>query len=145
MTHPDSMVYDSSLKQYTNEKKLSRNVHFLGWRPDIRDCLQDIDIYVSTSYSESFPDAVREAMQVGKPVIVTNVGGTFELVKVGKSGFLFEPGDVYSLVGYLDQLIHDPKLRGSMGTEGKRIIEENFSTKVYVRNFENMALALRNL
>jgi glycosyltransferase involved in cell wall biosynthesis len=144
-THPDSMVYNSSLKQYTNEKKISRNVHFLGWRPDIRDLLQAIDIYVSTSYSESFPDAVREAMLVGKPVIVTNVGGTFELVKVGKSGFLFEPGDVHSLVEHLCRFIHDSKLRDSMGAEGKRIIEEKFSTKVYAQNFEDMVSALRNL
>jgi len=143
-THPDSMAYDSSLKQYTNEKKLSRNVHFLGWRSDIPDLLQAADIYVSTSYSESFPDAVREAMLVGKPVIVTNVGGTFELVKIGKSGFLFEPGDVHSFLEYLGRLIHDPKLRDSMGAEGKRIIEEKFSTKVYVRNFEDMVLTLRN-
>jgi len=143
-THPDSMAYNSSLKQYTNEKKLSRNVHFLGWRSDIPDLLQAADIYVSTSYSESFPDAVREAMLVGKPVIVTNVGGTFELVKIGKSGFLFEPGDVHSFLEYLGRLIHDPKLRDSMGAEGKRIIEEKFSTKVYVRNFEDMVLTLRN-
>jgi glycosyltransferase involved in cell wall biosynthesis len=144
-THPDSMSYDSSLKQYANKKKLSHNVHFLGWRPDIRDLMQVTDIYVSTSYSESFPDAVREAMLVGKPVVVTNVGGTFELVKVGKSGFLFEPGDVHSLIVYLGRLIHNPKLRDSMGAEGKRIIEENFSTKVYAQNFEDMVSALRNL
>jgi glycosyltransferase involved in cell wall biosynthesis len=139
-THPDSMAYDSSLKQYTNEKTLSRNVHFLGWRSDIRDLFQAMDIYVSTSYSESFPDAVREAMLVGKPVVVTNVGGTFELVKVSISGFLFEPGDVGSLVCYIDHLAHDPRLRNSMGEEGKLIIKQSFSTKVYARNFEKMIL-----
>jgi len=141
VTHPDSMVYDSSLKQYTNEKKLSRNVHFLGWRTDIRDLLQAVDIYVSTSYSESFPDAVREAMLAGKPVVVTNVGGTFELVKVGKSGFLFEPGDIRSFVHYIKQLIQNSRFREAMGTEGKLIIDQCFSTKVYARNFENMVLS----
>jgi glycosyltransferase involved in cell wall biosynthesis len=141
-THPDSMVYDSSLKQYTNEKKLSRNVHFLGLRHDMPDILQAIDIYVSASYTESFPVAVREAMLFGKPVVVTNVGGTFELVKVGVSGFLFEPGDIDSLVKYIKQLIQDPKLRKSMGQEGKLIINQHFSTKVYVQNFEEMVLNL---
>ena len=71
---------------------LNNLVHFIGWRSDIRDLYQQSDIYISTSYSESFPDAVREAMLFGKPVVVTNVGGTSELVKVGVSGFLFEPG-----------------------------------------------------
>jgi glycosyltransferase involved in cell wall biosynthesis len=141
-THPESMVYDSCLKQYTNEKKLSHNVHFLGWRTDIRDLFQAIDIYVSGSYSESFPVAVREAMLFVKPVVVTNVGGTFELVKVGVSGFLFEPGDIESLVQHIKQLIQNPKLRESMGKEGKLIIEKRFSTKVYANNFENMVLSI---
>lgn len=144
-THPDSVAYDASLKQSMNEKKLSRNVHFLGWRSDILNVLKAVDIYVSTSYSESLPDAVRDAMRVGKPVIVTNVGGTFELLEGGKSGFLFEPGDIDSLTGYLCRLIGDPELRNFMGTEGKHIIDERFSTKVYVQNFEDMVLKIRKL
>lgn len=140
LTHSDSTTYNSSLKQYTNENKLFHNVHFLGWRSDTRDLMQASDIYVSTSYSESFPDAVREAMLVGMPIIVTNVGGTAELVKVGKNGFLFEPGNVNSLIGYLGQLIPDHKLRASMGSEGKCIIAENFSTKIYAQHFEDMVL-----
>ena len=79
-------------------------------------------------------------MLFGKPVVVTNVGGTFELVKVGVSGFLFEPGDIESLVQYIKQLIQKPKLRESMGKEGKLIIEKHFSTKAYAKNFENMIL-----
>ena len=144
-THPDSIAYDARLKSYVSEKKLSRNVHFLGWRSDIPDILQAADIYVSSSYSESFPDSVREAMSASKPIVVTNVGGTFELVKEGRNGFLFEPGDIHSLVGYLSRLIQDQKLRASMGTEGKRIIVENFSTELYARNFEDMVLTLYRL
>ena len=141
-THPESIDYDSRLKKFTNQKKLSHNIHFLGWRTDIRDIFQSVDIYVSGSYSESFPDAVREAMLFGKPVVVTNVGGTFELVKVGVSGFLFKPGDIESLVQHINQLIQNPKLRESMGKEGRLIIEKHFSTKVYAENFENMILRI---
>lgn len=141
-SHPASMAYDAKLKSYAREKGLSRNVRFLGWRVDVPDLLQAADIYVSTSYSESFPDAVREAMKAGKAIVVTNAGGTFELVNAGRNGFLFEPGDVESLVGYLTRLIQDQELRASMGAEGKRMIAANFSTELYARNFENMVLAL---
>ena len=81
-------------------------------------------------------------MLFGKPVVVTNVGGTFELVKVGVSGFLFKPGDIESFVQHIKQLIQNPKLRASMGKEGKLIIEKRFSTKVYANNFENMVLSI---
>ena len=81
-------------------------------------------------------------MRYGKPVVATNIGGTSDLVTMNISGFLFEPGDVDSLVKYLSRLIHDPRLRASMGAEGKSIIDKRFSTKVYVRNFEEMVLNL---
>ena len=141
-THPEAVAYDAGLKRYVEEKQLGGNVHFLGWRTDIPDVLRAADVYVSTSYSESFPDAVREAMRAGRAIVVSNVGGTSELVREGDSGFLIEPGDVDSLVAYLSTLILEPELRASMGAVGKRIIEESFSTEAYVRRFEDMVLDL---
>ena len=105
----------------------------------MKDLLRDIDIYVSTSYSESLPDVLRDAMAAGKPVVASNVGGTFELIN-GKNGFMFEPGDIDSLAKYIKQLIQDSKLRESMGRHGKLIIEKYFSTELYARNFEKMVL-----
>lgn len=141
-THPDSIKYNERLKSNACEKKMLPNVHFLGWRSDIPDLLQAADIYVSSSYSESLPDAVRDAMLAGKPIVATDVGGTSELVNVGGNGFLFTPGDVHSLVGYLSQLIQDQNLRVAMGKEGKRIIVEKFSTEIYAKKFEDMVSAL---
>jgi glycosyltransferase involved in cell wall biosynthesis len=141
-THSDSVVYDARLRKYALETALSRNVHFLGWRSDVPDLLQASDIYVSTSYGEALADALREAMAAGKSMVVTDVGGTSELVANGRCGFLFEPGDVQALVKYLTELIRDSKLRAAMGLEGKRIIESNFSTEAYARKFEDMVSAV---
>ena len=96
------------------------------------------DIYVSTSYSESFPDAVREAMLESLPVIVTNVGGTRELVDEEENGYLFQPGDIINLTKSLKKLIFDPELRKKMGLKSRKIIDDRFSTKAYARNFEDM-------
>jgi len=140
-SHAESMAYYETLCELASRRSVAANVHLLGWRSDIRDVLEASDVYVSTSYGESFPDTVREAMAVSKPVVVTNVGGTSELVRVGESGYLFEPGDVPSLVEYLRELVHAPTLRREMGVEGKQIIEERFSTAGYVRDFEDMVLS----
>ena len=79
------------------------------------------------------------------PLLSPTQEGLLNWSRLGKSGFLFEPAIFILLSGYLDRVIHDPKLRGSMGIEGKRIIGENLSTKVYVRNIEDMVSALRKL
>ncbi|MDA1348073.1 MAG: glycosyltransferase, partial [Chloroflexi bacterium] len=140
-SHAESMKYYEAVRELAAQDTVAANVHLLGWRSDIRDILEASDVYVSTSYGESFPDTVREAMSAGKPVVVTDVGGTSELVRVGESGYLFQPGDVPSLVGYLRELAQAPALRMEMGIEGRRIIEERFSTAAYVREFEDMVLS----
>tara|TARA_B110000196_G_scaffold319262_1_gene336810 strand:- start:1043 stop:2248 length:1206 start_codon:yes stop_codon:yes gene_type:complete len=134
----DSKEYYEKISGYVKDNYLSDKVHFIGWRDDIRDILSASNIYVSTSYSESFPDAVREAMLASLPIIVTDVGGTSELVDVNKNGYLFEPGDISKLTEYLKVLIEDKDLQKQMGQEGKRIIDIKFSTKVYAEDFEKM-------
>ena len=135
---PDSKKYFKEIQGYVNVNNLNHCVHFIGWRNDIRDIYKNSDIYVSTSYSESFPDAVREAMLASLPVIVTDVGGTRELVDIGENGYLFEPGDIRMLSFFLRKLISRKSIRQKMGLASKGIIEAKFSTKVYASEFEKM-------
>ena len=140
-SHAESTRYWETVRDFASRSTVATKIHLLGWRSDVRDILEACDVYVSTSYGESFPDTVREAMAVSKPVVVTDVGGTSELVRVGESGFLFQPGDIPALVGHLRELVAAPVLRRSMGVEGTRIIEKRFSTAAYVSEFENMVLS----
>jgi len=134
----DSKRYFKDIQDFVNANNLNHCIHFIGWRNDIRDIYNNSDIYVSTSYSESFPDAVREAMLASLPVVVTDVGGTKELVEGGENGFLFEPGDIEMLEYYLRDLINNKSSRKKMGLVSKGIIEAKFSTKAYAVEFEKM-------
>lgn len=138
MSSKASINYYNKIYEYVEKNGLNEKVHFIGWRSDIRDILLMSDIYVSTSYSESFPDAVREAMLASLPIIVTDVGGTSELVEISENGYLFEPGDIETLTKYLKELLKDSSARKDMGKHSKKIIDERFSTKVYAENFEIM-------
>ena len=140
-SHGESMKYQQTIDEFVSSHQLEANVHLLGWRSDVTDILQASDVYVSSSYTESLPDAVRDGMSVGKPVVATDVGGTAELVLVGENGYLFQPGDIVSLIGYLRELVCAPALRRQMGLRSKRIIEEHFSTEAYARKFESMVLS----
>lgn len=135
---PDSMQYYNEISNYVLKNNLDKNVHFIGWRSDVRDVLAKSDIYVSSSYSESLPDAVRDAMLASLPLVVSDVGGTSELVDIGENGYLFKPGDVVNLTKFLQELILDLDLREKMGLKSRKIIDDRFSTKAYARNFEDM-------
>ena len=81
-------VYDSQKKYFAKlEKKIKDlnlvNFNFLGKKHDINSALMDYDVYICSSYFESSPISVREAMATGLPILSTDVGDVKELLLEG--------------------------------------------------------------
>ena len=64
-----------------------------------------MDIFVNSSRTESFPNALLEAMACGCAPIGSKVGGIPELIDHGRSGLIFESGSVEDLSAQLEQLV----------------------------------------
>jgi glycosyltransferase involved in cell wall biosynthesis len=71
--------------------------------------------------------SVLEAMAYGKPVVGSRMGGIPELVEDGKTGFLFDAGNVSELTAVLDRLMASAELRKQMGMAGRQRVETVFS------------------
>jgi len=84
-------------------------------------------VFVLPSFYEAFPMVILEAMACSKAVIASNVGGIPYLVKSGRNGFLLEPGNSASLGRLIEMLYGDEKLRKSLGTSGRKLVEKEFS------------------
>jgi len=56
-------------------------IHLLGFREDVSQCLQGLDLFVSPSREESFGLAILEAMSAGLPVIATAAEGPAEYLR----------------------------------------------------------------
>lgn len=63
---------------------------------------------------EACATVVMEANALGRPMIVTRVGGLPEIVDDGQSGLLVAPGDVGDLAAAMQRLIDDHELRERM-------------------------------
>lgn len=86
------IIGDGPLEQKLRKKASPlKNVKFLGYRTDIAQQLAESDVLISVSHREGLPRNVMEAMAAGKPVIGTNIRGTWDLVKA--TGLLVKPGD----------------------------------------------------
>ena len=85
--------------------------------------LNSIDIYVSTSLSDTTPVSVSEAMACGLPSIVTDVGGVKEVIFDGMNGYLFQPGDHNSLAKKIVDLSFDSEKRRMIGKNARQTIE----------------------
>lgn len=82
--------YADECEHYVREHNLSKFVHFAGFVTNVEEYMQNADVLIQASSTESYPGAIVEAMSTGLPVISTPVGGIPELLKDEENGFLSE-------------------------------------------------------
>jgi glycosyltransferase involved in cell wall biosynthesis len=64
---------------------------------EVFDYFVAADMFVCTSYEESFPRVVMEAMAFRTPIVSTDVHGIAEMIGQRQDGYLVKPGDVPGL------------------------------------------------
>jgi glycosyltransferase involved in cell wall biosynthesis len=101
----------------------------------------DIGVLLTNSmvHGEGVPNTVIEYMALGKPVIATDTGGTKELIKDGKTGFLVScQNNVEEITKKIMLLLDDKELRKSMGILGHQTVCDNFSIDKMGKAFLNL-------
>jgi glycosyltransferase involved in cell wall biosynthesis len=75
------------------------------------------------------PNAIKEAMAVGAPVVTTRLEGIEELVEDGVSGLLVEPGDASALARCVERLLTEPRLGQKLSQKARLVIEQRFDRR----------------
>ena len=120
--------YFEELQTLIRDLNLSDHFHFVGGVANLREYLSTADIFVLPSRSEGFSNAIVEAMAASLPVVATNVGGNAEAVTDGVSGFVVPSEDPGALATAIIRLLSDPSKAQEMGTAGKTLASEKFTT-----------------
>ena len=107
-------------------------IWFLGERKDVEAFVQQMDIGVLCTFTEGISNSVMEYMAAGKPVVVTNGGGSSELVVNGETGFLVPPSNPRAVAEKLEVLLADAEKARKMGIAGRRRLESQFSLEQLV-------------
>lgn len=97
--------------------------------PELRELHRIADVFVLPSRAECFGIATVEAMASGLPVVVSDVGGTSDIVDHGRSGYIVPAGDERALGGALQRLLDDDVVRREMGANGRAIAEDRFDLR----------------
>jgi L-malate glycosyltransferase len=96
-----------------------------GFRRDIPDILNALDIFIISSHHEGIPMIVLEAMALNRAVVSTEVGGIKEIIEPEISGLFAEPGNPEALAEKCLKIIKDPSQRNKLqNAAGKRIKNE---------------------
>jgi glycosyltransferase involved in cell wall biosynthesis len=94
-----------ALEDLAVELGIKDKVIFTGFREDAVSITAACDLFALSSLFEGLPVALLEAMALGKPPVVTAVGGIPEVVTDGVEGFLVEPRDCEALAQRILTLI----------------------------------------
>jgi phosphatidylinositol alpha-1,6-mannosyltransferase len=107
---------ESTLRKLTLQLGIQANVEFKGFVTveGMPEVYRNADIFVLPSANEGMSIALLEAMASGLPVIVTDVGGTSELVQHRLNGFVVRWGDINALTEALEALVESAVLRSQM-------------------------------
>lgn len=109
---------------------------FIPGQPNVADWMRTMDIYINSSYSESFPNGLLEAMACGCCVIGSRVGGIPELVTHGENGLTFEPGSLEQLTEALRSVVSDAGLRERFKEQAWETARERFAMQIALRRTE---------
>lgn len=127
-------TYVSSLKAIVEREGLKDFVHFVGSQSDVRPYLYMADLFTLTSESETFSIAALEAMSMGLPVVLTDIGGAREMVFSGFNGFLVKPHNSKELAEAW-KTVFNSKFQPK---DIRNQIIENFSINNMVDHYEDL-------
>lgn len=109
-------------------RPLKDRIHFTGERRDAPALMAGVDVYVLPSVEgEGLPKTAIEAMVHGIPPIVTDRGGSPELVVEGESGFVVPAGDAGAIARAVTCLKENPDLLKKMGPAARERITTRFT------------------
>jgi L-malate glycosyltransferase len=117
---------------------IRNRVLFLGSRPDAIELMATFDVFVLPSVVEGMSNALLEAMAVGRPVVVTDVGGNAEVAIDGETGLVVPPADPHQLAASIVKLLEAPELAAEMGAAGRRRVVDHYQIDVMTRRIEGL-------
>lgn len=126
-----------ALQKQADVAGLHSNVHFLGYRNDVRELYQMADCFVMPSFREGLSRSIMEAMSSGLPCVVSKIRGNVDLIEHGKGGYLCAPANVDEFTNAFEILHSNDGLRKDMGFHNLERIKD-FDITVVTREIERI-------
>jgi glycosyltransferase involved in cell wall biosynthesis len=116
---------------------IAHQFSLIGERSNIPECLTAMDIFCLSSSGEGFPNVVCEAIAMGVPCVVTDVGDAAQIVS--DTGIVVVPGNAEALAEALEKMVGmGAGERSRLGELARRRIEEHYSIEKAASQFEGL-------
>lgn len=130
--------YKETLVELAKSLEIEDVVTFAGLKSaaEVEQALSSSHLFLLPSKTtesmseEGIPNALKEAMSVGLPVVSTIHAGIPELIKDGISGYLVPEGEPLMIAEKILHLINHPEIWEQMSHEGRAVIEQEYDMEI---------------
>lgn len=139
----DSVEYEKELKGLVIKHGLTDDVLFIGQlnTEELRDWYGISSVMAFPTYhQEGLGRILVEAQAMKVPPVAYIIGGTPEGIQHGKTGFLVRKGNIRTFTERLRALLMDETKRKTMGEEGRKFVQNNFSLEALADRHEKYYL-----
>ena len=129
---------EPEIRRRIEARGLRDRVALLGLQPCVRLVYGAADLSVLPSDEEGFSNVILEAMEAGKAIVATKVGGVPEAISDGVDGLLVTPKDSGALAEAMLKLLRDDDLRKRLGEAARRRARQEFSLDAMFAAYEKL-------
>lgn len=136
---------EAHLREMAHALGIQRNVRFVGHRDDAASLPSVFDVCLYPSVKEGQSISVLEAMAWGRPLVVTRIMGTSELVDHGRSALVCEPGDFLRMADAVIRLIREPTLAAQLGRGARQRYDATYTWESFMARAESVYIDMLSL
>lgn len=129
--------YDKKLYNLMRQYNLTDFVHFKNHIDEPEYAYSCLDIFVLTTFKETYGMVTIEAMASKLPVIATNRGGTVDIIEHKKTGILIEPDNPQELADSILQLINDKERANKIASNARNVAIDKYSHNIQCQLLED--------
>ena len=126
---------EGEIKSKVEGLQIQDKVHFLGYRNDVLDVLNNSKAFVLPSLIEGLPAVILEAMYCETPVVAYNVGGIGEVVVQGETGWIVEKNEEAKFQDQLEEILNGNENIPYRVKAAKNMISEKFLNNQIAERF----------
>jgi glycosyltransferase involved in cell wall biosynthesis len=115
----------------------SKNITITGWlnKSKVNDALSNCDLYISTALWEGLPFAVLEAMNLRKPLLLSNSVGNTDLVVNNYNGFLYNTAE--EAIESINFINSKGEILKEYGINSYKLLVDSFNVELMAQQYES--------
>jgi len=114
---------------------ISREVTFWGQQLDVAPFFSAADAFIMSSSSEGLPMSLLQALSLGLPAIVTDVGGMAEAVRLAKAGITVQPANPAEMAAAILRLAGSDAERKQFSMNAEAAFNSRFTLQKMVDTY----------